>query len=49
VVAFAVDTSADGLARISVPVFCGRLAERTAAEAPGDWDTSLINTNLPYI
>jgi hypothetical protein len=30
---------------VSVPVFCGRLVERIAAEAPGDWDDSLINTN----
>jgi hypothetical protein len=43
--AFAVDTSADGRALVSVPVFCGRLIERIAAEAPEDWDTSVIDTD----
>jgi hypothetical protein len=46
--AFAVDTSADGRVLISVPVFCGRLVERVAAEAPGDWDTSTIDTDAHY-
>jgi hypothetical protein len=46
--AFALDTSEPGQARVSVPAFCGRLTERIAAEAPGDWDTSLINTNVSY-
>jgi hypothetical protein len=43
--AYALDTSQPGRALVSVPVFCGRLVERIAAEAPGDWDDSLINTN----
>jgi hypothetical protein len=47
--AFALDTSEPGRALVSVPAFCGRLADRIAAEAPGDWDTSLINTNVQYI
>jgi hypothetical protein len=42
--AYTVDTSHDGLALVSVPVFCGRLVERIAAEASGHWDDSLINT-----
>jgi hypothetical protein len=46
-VACAVDTSGPGRVLISVPVFCGRLVERIAAESPDDWDTSLINTNVP--
>lgn len=46
--AFAVDTSADGRALVSVPVFCGRLVERIAAEAPDDWDTSAIDTDAQY-
>jgi len=28
-----------------VPIFCGRLVDRIAAELPGDWDDSLINTD----
>jgi hypothetical protein len=44
--AYAVDTSTAGEALVSVPVFCTRLVERIAAAAPGDWDTSLINTNV---
>jgi hypothetical protein len=43
--AFALDTSRDDRALVSVPVFCGRLVERIAAEAPGDWDDSLIDTD----
>jgi hypothetical protein len=43
--AYALDTSRPGRALVSVPVFCGRLVERIAAEAPGDWDDSLIDTN----
>jgi hypothetical protein len=43
--AYALNTSHDGLALVSVPVFCGRLVERIAAEASGHWDDSLINTN----
>jgi hypothetical protein len=34
-------------ARLSVPVFCGRLVERIVTEAPQDWDTSLLDTDLP--
>jgi hypothetical protein len=30
---------------VSVPVLCGRLVERIAAEAPNDWDDSLIDTD----
>ena len=45
--AYALDTSRDGLALVSVPVFCGRLVERIAAEAPGNWDDSLIDTHYP--
>lgn len=45
--AYALDTSQDGRALLSVPVFCGRLVERIAAEAPEEWDISLINTNYP--
>jgi hypothetical protein len=44
--AYALDTSKNnGWIVLSVPVFCGRLVERIAAEIPGDWDTSLINTD----
>jgi hypothetical protein len=46
--ACAVETSADGRALVSVPVFCGRLVERIAAEAPSDWDTSTIDTDVRY-
>jgi hypothetical protein len=42
---FAVDTSRDGHAVVSVPVFCGRLVERIATEVPREWDNSLINTD----
>jgi hypothetical protein len=34
---------------VSVPAFCGRLVERIAVAAPGNWDTSVINTNFQYI
>jgi hypothetical protein len=40
--AYGLDTSHDGLALVSVPVFWGRLVERIAAEASGHWDDSLI-------
>ncbi len=43
--AYAVDTSRDGLALVSVPVFCGRLVERIAAEVPGGRDEGLVNTD----
>jgi hypothetical protein len=42
--AFALDTDDDGIARVSVPIFCGRLVERIAAEAVDGWDNSLIDT-----
>jgi hypothetical protein len=42
--AYALDTDDDGIAMLSVPVFCGCLVERIATEALGDWDTSLIDT-----
>jgi hypothetical protein len=42
--AYALDTSDAGIARLSVPVFCARLVERIAFEAPYDWDTTLIDT-----
>jgi hypothetical protein len=38
--AFALDTTAPGRTLVSGPVFCRRLAERIAAEAPDDWDNS---------
>jgi hypothetical protein len=44
--AYALDTSKDGLAVVSVPAFCGCLVERIVAEAPDDWDISLIDTDL---
>lgn len=44
--AFALDTSSDGLALLSVPVFCGYLVERLVTEAKDDWDKSLIDTNF---
>jgi len=43
--AYALHTSYDGVALVSVLVFWGRLVERIAAEASGHWDDSLINTN----
>jgi hypothetical protein len=42
---YALDTSQTGRAILSVPVFCSRLVERIAAEVPGDWDESLIDTD----
>jgi hypothetical protein len=45
--AYALDTSQDRRALVSVPVLCGRLVERITAEAPSDWDDSLINTDDP--
>lgn len=47
--AYAVDTSDPKKILLSVPVFCGQLVERIAAEAPDQWDTSLIkiDTNIP--
>ena len=41
----ALDTETDGHAQLSVPIFCGRLVERVAAESSDSWDTSLISTN----
>ncbi len=42
--AYALDTDDEGIATLSVPVFCSRLVERIAAEAVGGWDDSLIDT-----
>lgn len=44
--AHAVDTSRDGVALVSVPVFCGRLVERIAFAAWKDWDQELVNTDM---
>ena len=44
--AYAVDTSRADQVLVSVPVFCGRLAERIAHAAPQNWDTSLIDTDF---
>lgn len=41
--ACALDTDDEGIATVSVPVFCGRLVERIAAEAVDGWDDSLID------
>jgi hypothetical protein len=43
--AFALDTSRSDLVWLSVPVFCGHLVERIAAEKPDGWDTSMISTD----
>jgi hypothetical protein len=43
---YAVDTATDGVALVSVPVFCGRLVERIAAEAPNDWDGSRLDVDF---
>jgi hypothetical protein len=43
--AFALDTSQDRCALLSVPVFCGHLVERIVTAAHDDWDGSLIDTN----
>jgi hypothetical protein len=42
--AYALDTSQDGLALVSVPVLCARLVERIVVDAPDEWDVSLIDT-----
>jgi hypothetical protein len=42
--AYALDTSQDGLALVSVPIFCARLVERIVVEALDQWDVSLIDT-----
>ena len=47
--ACAIDTTASGRALVSVPVFCGRLVERIAAESPSRWDTSTIDTEAQYL
>lgn len=45
--AYALDTTIkDGVALVSVPVFCGCLVERIAAEAPNDWDDSLLDVDF---
>jgi hypothetical protein len=46
--AYALDTFQPGRALVSVPVFCGRLVERIAAEAPSGWDDSLIDTDYRF-
>jgi hypothetical protein len=46
---YALDTSREGFALVSVPVFCGRLVERIAAAAWMDWDKTLINTDVLYL
>ena len=47
--AYAVDTSRDGAALVSVPVFCARLVERIANKAKDGWDVSRINTDYSYL
>jgi hypothetical protein len=44
---YALDTERPGHVVLSVPVFCGHLVERIAAAAHGQWDTSLLDTQLP--
>ncbi len=44
--AFAVDTSRDGVALVSVPVFCGRLVERISFAAWQGWDQTLVDTDI---
>jgi hypothetical protein len=39
---YALETDDEGIARLSVPAFCGRLVERIASEAVDGWDYSLI-------
>ncbi|GAA4466492.1 hypothetical protein [Phytohabitans houttuyneae] len=43
---FAIDTSHDRVALVSVPVFCGRLVERIVLAAWSGWDQTLVNTDL---
>jgi hypothetical protein len=43
---YAIDTGTDGVALVSVPVFCGCLVERIAAEAPHDWDRSRLDVGF---
>jgi hypothetical protein len=43
---YAIDTGTDGVALVSVPVFCGCLVERIAAEAPNDWDRSRLDVDF---
>jgi hypothetical protein len=45
---YAVDTSPEDVALVSVPVFCARLVERMATEAKDNWDVSLLNTDYRY-
>jgi hypothetical protein len=45
---YALDTSTDGKALVSVPVFCSRLVERIVSEGYASWDVSLIDTNRSY-
>jgi hypothetical protein len=46
---YAVDTGNPQHVLFSVPVFCGYLVERIAAEVPEQWDTSLIAWNKSRI
>jgi hypothetical protein len=41
--AYALDTSREGLAVLSIPVFCGRLVERIVSEMPDRWDVTLLD------
>jgi hypothetical protein len=43
--AYALDTSREGLAVLSIPVFCGRLVERIVSEMPDRWDVTLLDTD----
>ncbi len=43
---FAVDTSPDGVALVSVPIFCGRLVERISCAAWRGWDQTLVDTDI---
>jgi hypothetical protein len=43
---YAIDTTTDGVAFVSVPVFCGCLVERIAAAAPHDWDGSRLDVDF---
>jgi hypothetical protein len=39
---YALETDDEGIARLSVSAFCGRLVERIVSEAVDGWDDSLI-------
>jgi hypothetical protein len=40
--AMAIDTDVGGQVSVSVAVFCSRLVERIAHDAPDDWDVAEI-------